>query len=259
MDCDHHSARWQHCCKLQLISEKEHENGPVRTKEEHQKLAYKKIFAIALVTGTDPSKFGTLIAHLLNQYAMGKDEYPSIKTAAFNLLVNYCTPENATQPRPQNHLFVPVTMCSAMSSGIIFVQDDKLVAGIRGGIFPNIDCCHCGSFGHDAVDCPALATPSVGTNLTHYAFMMAETNTSHIDPKWILLDSQSTISIFNNFSILTNIHKSNHTLRALTNNGHQDSHLVGEFGNLSADVWNNPNSIANSIANILSLVLATWY
>ena len=149
----------------------------MRTKEEHQKLAYKKIFAIALVTGTDPSTFGTLIAHLSNQYTMGKDENPSNKTAAFNLLVHYRTPENATQPRPQNHLFVPVTMGNAMSSGIIFVQDGKVVAGIRGGIFLSIDCCHCGSFGHDAVDCPALATPSVRTTLTQYAFMMTQTNT----------------------------------------------------------------------------------
>jgi hypothetical protein len=113
-----------------------------------------------------------------------------------------------------------------MSSGIIFVQDGKLIAGVRGGIFPHIDCCHCGSFGHYyAVDCPALATPSVGTTLTQYAFMMVQTNTSHIDPKWILLDSQSTISVFNNASMLTNIRKSNHTLQALTNGGHQDSHV----------------------------------
>ena len=48
--------------------------------------------------------------------------------------------------------------------------------------------------------------------------------------------------------MLTNIHKSNLTLCALTNDGQQDSHLVGEFGNLGADVWYNPNSIANILS-----------
>lgn len=69
-----------------------------------------------------------------------------------------------------------------------------------------------------------------------------------IDPNWILLDSQSTISVFKNGSMLTNIIPSNHVLRALTNGGHQDSNMVGDFPNLGT-VWFN----MESIANILSL------
>jgi hypothetical protein len=38
-------------------------------------MAYEKTLAIALITGSDPTKYGTLVAHLSNQYAMGRDEY----------------------------------------------------------------------------------------------------------------------------------------------------------------------------------------
>jgi hypothetical protein len=43
---------------------------------------------------------------------------------------------------------------------------------------------------------------------------------------------QSTISVFNNASMLVNIRKSDHVLRALTNGGLQDSDMVGDFNNL---------------------------
>jgi hypothetical protein len=69
-----------------------------------------------------------------------------------------------------------------------------------------------------------------------------------IDPTWILLDSQSTISVFRNANMLTNVRKSDHILRALTNGGHQDSDMIGDFPNLG-EVWYN----RDSIANILSL------
>ena len=80
-----------------------------------------------------------------------------------------------------------------------------------------------------------------------HAIMMTQSDTSHINPAWILLDSQSTISVFNNPDMLTNVRKSDHTLRALTNGGHQDSSMIGDFPNLGP-VWYNPHSIANILS-----------
>ena len=58
------------------------------------------------------------------------------------------------------------------------------------------------------------------------------------------MDSQSTISVFKNRSMLTNVRKSDHVLRAITNGGFQDSSMVGDFANLG-EVWVNDDSIAN--------------
>ena len=77
----------------ELIAEKDDKEN-VRPEALRRTMAYDKTFAIALVTGADPSRFNTLIAHLSNQYAMGKDEYPIDEIAAYNLLVHYVAPEN---------------------------------------------------------------------------------------------------------------------------------------------------------------------
>ena len=133
------------------------------------------------------------------------------------------------------------------------------VAGNNGLTHDGIECYQCRSVGHYASNCPDGADePSTGTTLTQYAFVMAQAKASSIDPQWILLDSQSTISVFNNASMLTNVRKSNHTLRALTNGGHQDSDMVGNFHNLGV-VWYNPASIANilSLADVRKVCRVT--
>jgi hypothetical protein len=73
-----------------------------------------------------------------------------------------------------------------------------------------------------------------------------------------LLDSQSTISVFKNASMLTNIRNSGRVLRAITNGGHQDSIMVGDFPNLG-EVWFNRNSIANilSLAEVRKVCFVT--
>ena len=221
------------------------EDGNNRSEAERRSKAYEKTLAIALITGSDPSKYGTLTAHLSNQYAMGRDEYPSDETAAYNLLVNYRTPANIARPR---HVSQNPTTPATASSGMTFTQHDRSIAGNNGLTHDGIECYQCHGFGHYASNCPDGTTGTVtGTTLTQFAFMLAQTNSPLIDPQWILLDSQSTISVFNNPAMLTNIRKSGHTLRALTNGGHQDSEMIGDFHNLGS-VWYNPHSIANILS-----------
>lgn len=91
--------------------------------------------------------------------------------------------------------------------------------------------------------------------------MMAQSNIPHqLDPTWILLNSQSTVSMFNNPDMFTNICESGRTLRAVTNGGFQDSSLVGDFGNLG-EVWYNTESIANilSLADVCKVCRVTMY
>ena len=228
------------------------------TDEERLAKACEKTLAIALITGASPTRYGTLITQLANEYAMGRDQYPEDMTTAYNLLVNYVIPVNTSAPNrtaPTTGRIAPPAAPPAptvsASSGITFAQaaaaGDPPVPGNNGGIFPAVDCYVCGSLGHYAANCPTSTSSATGTTLTQYAFMMAQAASSTIDPAWILLDSQSTISVFNNPSMLTDIKHSGHTLRALTNGGHQDSVMTGVFPNLGT-VWFNPSSIANILS-----------
>ena len=76
---------------------------------------------------------------------------------------------------------------------------------------------------------------------------------AHINPNWILLDSESSEHIFKNGSLLENIEPTTdgETLRLFSNGGFIDTNQKGKFGNFS--VWYNPRSLAN----ILSLALVT--
>jgi hypothetical protein len=128
-----------------------------------------------------------------------------------------------------------------------FAQKAAMKPGKDGITHEGVKCYQCQATGHFAGDCPSGA--NTGTTLVQQAFVLAQAKMMpDIDPTWILLDSQSTISVFKNPNMLTNIRKSDRTLRAITNGGYQDSNMVGDFPNLG-EVWYN----CNSIANILSL------
>ena len=101
--------------------------------------------------------------------------------------------------------------------------------------------------GHYASDCPN--TDGLNVTLMQHGYTMAQASCCAGLPKsWIFLDTQLTISVFNNRSMLSDIQPSEHKLRVQTNGGYQDSNMKGVFKNLGP-VWFN----RASIANILSL------
>jgi hypothetical protein len=174
------------------------QNWNERSEDDRRTRAYDKTFAIALISGANPSKYGTLIAYLSNQYAMGRDEYPSDETAAYNLLVNYRIPENVSRPRYAVAQYNPpghTPTGQSVGSGITFALQVS-VAGNNGLTYEGIECYHYHSVGHYASNCPIDAKVTIGTTLTQFAYMMAQApNASNIDPRGILIDSQSTISV----------------------------------------------------------------
>jgi hypothetical protein len=86
--------------------------------------------------------------------------------------------------------------------------------------------------------------------LVQHAFVLTQSGEEryNVIPKhWILLDSQSNISVFNNPNMITNIHTSTEVMCACTNGGRQCSTQIGDFRNLG-NVWYNPESIANILS-----------
>ena len=83
--------------------------------------------------------------------------------------------------------------------------------------------------------------------------LMNQHNISHINPNWILLDSESTDHIFCNAQFLTDVKTTTdgEMLRLHTSGGILDTYQKGHFGGFT--VWYNPKCLAN----ILSLALVT--
>jgi hypothetical protein len=108
------------------------------------------------------------------------------------------------------------------------------VASTDGEVNTGITCFHCGFIGHYAPMCPNRV---VNVTITQISYNMAQANNaSYLNPSWILLDSQSTISVFCNPNMLLNIRRSDAPMCAVTNGGYQESHMMGDLPNLGP-VW----------------------
>ena len=60
-------------------------------------------------------------------------------------------------------------------------------------------------------------------------FTQYESLPSDIPKSWVLLDSQSTVSVFNNPGMLTNIRKVDTDLKLLTNGGYHTTNMMGDL------------------------------
>ena len=82
---------------------------------------------------------------------------------------------------------------------------------------------------------------------TQFSFLQETVTHDTIPDTWILLDSQSTMSVFKNPNFLENIRENNSSIMVITNGGEQTSSLVGNINNFGI-VWYNPESIANILS-----------
>jgi hypothetical protein len=246
--------------------------------EEYRKRAVmaakKKSVAIAFLKRADRKQYGGLWSELENIYTRGQDHYPSDLTGAYNLLLNYKAPPAPSHGRRDP----PVHTADDVSSvtGVTFLQRAAPIAGRDGIVHANITCYHCDSLGHYASECPdakgvedgvqmlqlgPTATISTAESSYQSAFTflhLAEPSSDFIlhqadscydliPDTWILLDSQSTVSVFKNRSLLSNIRASCRTLRVHTNGGTQLSTQLGTVTNFG-DVWFNTDSLANILS-----------
>jgi len=151
--------------------------------------------------------------------------------------------------------------------GIQFLQHGGAAVGGTDGItHERITCYTCQSRGHYSDACPdaviepdpAPVVPAVQLlqveieeaievdDVSEFTFAQQDDKYSIIPSSWVLLDSQSTVSVFRNAKYLKDIRKGNKRLKVHTNGGTQFSSLIGDtsFG----EVWYNPNSLANILS-----------
>ena len=231
------------------------------TDKEKTKAARNKTLALSFLKGADRRRFGSLWTDLENQFSRNNDQYPSDLTEAYSMLVSYKATRNQEHTRQ-----LPSSVTTPVSdiTGITFTQNGATVAGSDNVTHAQITCFNCNNKGHYASACPtadgiqllqARDTEQVNGEITDnkqqeiFEFTFAHVNSHNrlIPNTWVLLDSQSTVSVFNNKSFLSSIRRSPKHLKVYTNGGTQTSTLIGDVRNFGP-VWYNPNSLANILS-----------
>jgi hypothetical protein len=175
--------------------------------------------AILFLRNSDNTRFDELKSELSNGFSKGRDEYPATLIDAHQLLLAHKgTTVTKRAPNNTNHP--------------------------RGGRYDS------GRGGSGRGTSPGRGSKS-GRTFVQVAFCLAQVQNhfpNGIPNHYVLLDSDSTVSIFCNADLLTNIHDVDEPLYLETNGGgHQVSTQMGtvkDFG----PVWYNPESIANVLS-----------
>ena len=226
----------------------------ITTSETKKRMSRDRALAIQFLKGADKKRFGNLLIELENQFTRGTDQYPVDVTAAYGMLVSYRGPR-----QPQNQQQGQ----SSTSNGLQFAQTTTApVPGLDGILHEAIICFHCQGPGHYASQCPHRTDNNEATagvtmlqshgpvhNFTFLHFDCCFSQSRHvaIPDSWVLLDSQSTVSVFRNATLLQNIRPAASPLTVYTNGGSQISRLVGDIPNFG-EVWFNPQSLANILS-----------
>jgi hypothetical protein len=230
-----------------------------------QRIARDRTIAMAFLKGADPRRYCSLWSDLANQQNQGNDQYPKDLTAAYSMLVNYLGPNQTRQLQPGGNQVSstnssdtgevthvpasvgPHTFAQPRNSPSTGLPTASVVPGSDGASHNTITCFNCNANRHYATACPSAVSLVQHTCLLAQTNPMADDRHTGIPNHWILLDSQSSISVFNNKSMISNIRNSPQEVCVIINGGEQTSTQIGDITNLGT-VWYNPKSIANILS-----------
>jgi hypothetical protein len=245
-----------------------------------------RYLVMAFMLSADRARYRCLLEEMENEYLKGMSNWPTTMTRAYHLLTNY-------RQVPCNMMRMMgaadgVAFTNAGKETAVTLAQGCMKKKTPAGDRSKITCFNYGGHGNMANHCPekeakkddatemdatALITEGIAEGefaedgnvsfLDGVQFMGQHTmgTTMHtkseggrVPRSWILLDNQSTVDVFHNAKLLTNVCKSNKNLDIHCNAVVATTNLVGDFSGYGT-VWYHPRGIAN----ILSLIYASRY
>jgi hypothetical protein len=223
--------------------------------------------------------FGELRTDLKNQYGYGEDRYPKTTDACLSML-NRWTPSAATNtprtpcnpptqsPKPVEDEAPVFAQDAAKRTPTLSMppyksplqSDDNSSHGSKLSLMKptNVCCKSCGLLGHTLAVCPNTKPPapvhamtesndaSKASDTSSVIILTQQTACHPINPKHLLLDSQSTVNLFSNPKHVNNARQATTPIDVHCNKGSIPTSTVADFG--TNEVCINPNGIANVLS-----------
>jgi hypothetical protein len=229
--------------------------------------------------GSDRHRYGKLIEDLDNDFTQRRDNYPETLVDAYNLLVHWKQdPRNLMRALGTNNdgvAFANVDADEASSLSTLTSTDNRQQARARQDI-SHITCHKCGIRGHYTSNCPELeqkleqnkqesgvqmlmagVEDGAFNEATSFQFLLTDEDqgislhqqrNGRVPTSWILLDNQSTVNVFSNKELLTNIRTTDRVMNIRCNACVTRTSMIGDLPGYDGEVWYNPKGIANILS-----------
>ncbi len=238
--------------------------------EIHIQKASKQILAYLYLSNADQSKYGSLVTNLNTNYSLGQDLYPKTITEANEVLTNHkfdATYKNNQKKDTKEKALkeddseLPLTFAQMENKCYCCGKKGHKSTNCRDKSKPRAEW-FCNKFQHpdstfaqptssDASVVSSVAptsvpaTPSISATPTWNGAHIQFFQNQEIMKEWILLDNQSSVSIFCNPAMVSNIRSAGgETMKLFTNGGVLETNLKADLPNWG-EVWFNPQAITN--------------
>ena len=207
---------------------------------------------MAFLRGSDPKRFGSLIVSLDNDFLHGQDKFPTTIVQATTLLMHYKRIETKRNNNNNNNSHKNGNNNNNSNNNNDETRDDAETTEEDEGN-------HNFFMAHGTNDDADYTENNLDygnnesddeTMFLQIAHAFAQSN-GRLPISWVLLDSESTVSIFGNEKLLINIRKIPKHMKPLqlyTNGGVMETDMIGDLIGFGT-VW----FCRGSLANILSL------